>query len=83
MNSGMIGKVAKAHRYAEEGDRVQFSEFTVAVRGDNANHEVSFAHGVWACTCEFFQHHDTCAHTMTLELILEGMMEPAHERAVA
>ena len=83
MNSGMIGKVEKAHRYAEQRHRFQFTELRVHVKGDNSDHEASFADGQWRCTCEFFEHHDTCAHSMALELLLEGMLDRQPQLAIA
>ena len=77
MDSGMIGKVEKAHRYSRERDRLQFSQIAVTVAGDNSSHEVRFEDGSWHCGCDFFTHHRTCAHTMTLELVLEGMLPQA------
>ena len=81
MDSGMIGKVEKAHRYAREADRLQFSQIAVAIAGDNGTHEVRFDGTQWDCTCDFFAPRRTCAHTMTLELILQGMLPS--EAAVA
>lgn len=74
MHSGMIGKVAKAHRYAEERDRFQVAQLDVTVRGDNDSHRVQLAQGHWNCSCDFFGHNATCAHTMALELVLRGML---------
>ena len=75
MDYGMIGKIEKAKRYAQEKDRFQFKSFTVVVKGDNNSHEVSFANGEWKCDCEFFATHGRCVHTMALEEILNGMIE--------
>jgi hypothetical protein len=74
MNSGMIGKIDKAHRYAEERDRFEMRSFTVVVHGDNSDHQVSYDAGQWSCECEFFHHNECCAHTMALELILGDMV---------
>ena len=74
MQSGMIGKIEKAHRYAEERDRFTVQGLSVAVRGDNADHEVTLDGGSWRCGCRFFAAHDTCAHTMALERVLNGML---------
>ena len=80
MESGMIGKVAKAHRYARERDRLHVTQLTVSVAGDNSTHEVRLDHGRWECTCDFFVHRRACAHTMTIELVLEGaVLEPETE----
>ena len=81
MHSGMIGKVEKARRYSRERDRLQFTQLTVSVDGDNGSHEVRYDLGRWTCSCDFFTHRQTCAHTMTLELVLAGML--SEEAAVA
>ena len=79
MHSGMIGKVAKARRYAEERERFDMTSLEVTVRGNNDAHRVSLSDGRWSCGCEFFNHNATCAHTMALEILLEGML-PASVR---
>ena len=71
MDPGMSGKVGKAHRYARERDRLQFSQIAVSIAGDNGSHQVRFDNGQWECNCDFFAHRHACAHTMTLELVLE------------
>jgi len=74
VNSSVIGKIEKAKRYARERDRVRFSALSVHFRGENDEHDVSFADDKWHCTCEFFAGHGTCAHSMALEHLLEGML---------
>jgi hypothetical protein len=74
MNSGLIGKVEKAKRYAQERDRARFCEFTVAFRGENDHHTVSFKEGTWRCSCDFFAGNGLCSHTMALERILGEML---------
>jgi hypothetical protein len=74
VNSSVIGKIEKAKRYARERDRMRFSALSVHFRGENDEHEVSFADDKWHCTCEFFAGHSTCAHSMALEHVLEGML---------
>ena len=77
MDSGMIGKIQKAKRYAEERNRIHFNEFTVTFDGTNNAHTVRYANGEWTCDCDFFHSHGRCSHTMALEMILEGMIVPA------
>ena len=79
MDYGMIGKIEKAKRYAQERNRFQFHSFSVSVAGDNNTHEVNFTHGEWSCDCDFFKSRGRCVHTIALETILEGMTgkEPA------
>lgn len=77
MYSGMIGKIDKAHRYAAERDRFQFEDLRVTIKGNNDDHAVTFHEGAWRCECDFFRHEETCAHTMALEVLLDGMVEVA------
>lgn len=77
MDSGLIGKIDKAKRYAEEKNRVKFEGFSATIRGDNNEHQVQYQQGKWQCTCNYFSKHGVCAHTLGMELILEGMVTPA------
>jgi hypothetical protein len=74
VNSSVIGKIEKAKRYAQERDRMQVKSLTVHFRGTNDDHEVQLENGKWHCGCDFFENHGTCAHTMALERVLEGML---------
>jgi len=74
MDYGMIGKLEKAKRYAQERDRFLFQSFRVTVRGANNDHTVTYEEGKWSCDCDFFRSRGRCSHTMSLEIILEGMV---------
>ena len=74
MDYGMIGKIEKAKRYAEERDRIRIESLTVTFEGDNNPHTVHFQSGSWQCDCDFFQTRGRCSHTMALEIILEEML---------
>jgi hypothetical protein len=74
MDYGMIGKIEKAKRYAQERDRIHFTDMSVTFDGENNNHTVNFTGGEWKCDCEFFLTRGRCSHTMALEMILEGMI---------
>ena len=74
MDYGLIGKIEKAKRYAEERNRIQFNEFTVTLTGENNNHTVHYVDGHWKCDCDFFQTRQRCSHTMALEIVLEKMV---------
>lgn len=76
MDHGMIGKIEKAKRYAEQRDRIKFTAFTVTLEGENNPHTVHFDHGQWTCDCSFFSSRGVCSHTMAMERIL-GVMLPA------
>jgi len=74
MDYGMIGKIEKAKRYAEERDRISVNDLTVTFNGTNNPHMVTFKNESWQCDCSFFQTRGRCSHTMALEMILEGMI---------
>ncbi len=79
MNSGMIGKIQKAKRYAEELERIRFDEFNVTIKGDHNIHTVSYKQGRWSCDCGFFAQRGVCSHTMAMERILGVMLPVAQE----
>jgi len=67
MNYGLIGKIYKAKRYAEEPKRFRFNSFDVTFHGDNNDHHVTFTNGTFQCDCEFFITNQRCAHSMALQ----------------
>ena len=74
MQSSLIGKIEKAKRYAEEKDRIKFSELTVKFRGDNDEYVLTFRQGKWTCSCHHFASEGICSHTMALQRILGEML---------
>ncbi len=74
MNSGLIGKIEKARRYAQERNRIHIDQLHLRFEGENDAHEVELRDGHWRCTCDFFAGWDTCSHTMALERVLDGML---------
>ncbi len=76
MQSSLIGKIEKAKRYAQETDRVTFSEFSVKFRGENNTYNTGYKDGKWHCSCSFFSSWGLCSHTMALEKILGNMLPP-------
>ena len=79
MDSGLIGKLEKAKRYAEDRKRFRFNKFNATFHGDNNEHNVSFENGVFHCDCEFFITHKRCGHSMALEILLKDMIHVAEE----
>ena len=77
MDSGMISKIQKARRYAEERDRITVDEFAVTFRGTHDTYRVTYRQGRWSCGCGFFAQRGVCSHTMALERILMGMVIPS------
>lgn len=76
MDYGMIGKIEKAKRYANERERIQFESFKATIAGEHSQHTVMFD-GAWHCDCSFFQSRGVCSHTMAMERILEDMLPEA------
>jgi len=74
MDYGMIGKIEKAKRYAEQKDRIHIQELTVTFEGENNPHTVRLENSNWTCDCDFFHTRGRCSHTMALEMILKGML---------
>ena len=74
MDYGMIGKIDKAKRYAEQRDRIRIDSLRVTFEGRNNPHTVYLEDGEWQCDCDFFKTRGRCSHTMALEIILEDMI---------
>ena len=45
MDHGIVGKIEKSKRYAEEPERFEFNNFTINFDGDNNDHTVTCPHG--------------------------------------
>ena len=74
MQSSLIGKIEKAKRYAQEPERVTFSELSVKFRGENNDYTTEYKEGEWHCSCHFFSNWGVCSHTMALERMLSNML---------
>lgn len=82
MHSDLIGKIEKARRYAQEPERVEISELTATIRGDNGTtHTVTLKDGHWDCKCSFFRIWGTCAHVMAMQRILDPMLSDQARQA--
>ena len=79
MDANLINEIAKAKRFAEEPERIQFTKFETTFRGENDIHTVTYDKGVWHCTCRFFHDYGDCSHTMAMMRIL-GVTVPAANR---
>ncbi|MFC2018888.1 MAG: hypothetical protein ABH839_02880 [Chloroflexota bacterium] len=74
MQSSLIGKIEKAKLYAQERDRITFSEFSVKFRGEHDDYDTGYKDGKWHCSCHFFSNWGICSHSMALERLLSGML---------
>ena len=82
MQSSLIGKIEKAKRYAQETDRITFSELSVKFRGENDTYTTGYSDGKWHCSCRFFSNWGVCSHTMALEKVLDGMLPKEAQKTV-
>ena len=76
MNSSMIGKIEKAHRYAQEPERVRFQSLKATFHGGHDDHNVELSDGHWRCSCHTFSSHvlGTCAHVMAIQQMISPML---------
>jgi len=74
MDYGLIGKLEKAKRYAEDRSRFRFNQFDLTFHGDNNDHHVTYENGSFNCDCEFYLTHKRCGHSMALEILLKDML---------
>ena len=77
MDSGLIGKIEKGKRYAQEADRVHVALLRVNFHGEHSEHQVGYNEGAWNCDCGSFQHWGLCSHVIALETIFTGYLMPA------
>lgn len=77
MYSSMIGKIEKAHRYANEPERVKFTSVEATISGDNDEYHVKLTPDGWQCSCNTFRSGvlETCSHVMAMQLVLGKMLD--------
>ncbi len=78
----IVSDVKKAKRYSQETDRIRILRFECHFEGYNKDHYITYNAGNWTSTASFFAQRGVCSHTMTLEKILKGMVEPARVQPV-
>ena len=76
MNSSMIGKIEKAHRYAREPERIRLRSLEATFHGGHDDYAVRLSDGRWECSCHTFSSHvvGTCSHVMAMQQILSAML---------
>ena len=75
MDYGMIGKIEKSKRYAQEPQRVTLNSLQVEFKGDNNSYKVSLDQTGWHCSCPGYGQHKICPHIMSLERLLRPMLK--------
>lgn len=79
----IVSDVEKANRYSQERDRIRIVDFDCRFEGYNRDHRVTYDRGAWTSTASFFAQRGVCSHTMALEKILKGFVEPVRAMPVA
>lgn len=79
----IVSDVKKAKRYSQEIDRIHIVSFACRFEGYNKTHEITYDEGQWTSSASFFAQRGVCSHTMALEKILKGFVEPARAQPVA
>ena len=73
----IVSDVEKARRYSQETDRIGLVSFDCAFEGYSKMHRITYDSGKWTSTASFFARRGVCSHTMALEKILKGFVQPA------
>lgn len=82
IHSAIVSKIEKAHRYAQEPDRIRFESLRLHFVGDNEGHDVSLGPEGWQCTCHFFGSWATCCHVLTMQKLLGPMLPEAAQTSI-
>jgi hypothetical protein len=75
MDYGMIGKIEKAKRYAQEPQRITFLSLNADFKGDNNAYQMSLGPEGWDCSCAGFRAHGICPHVMSMERLFKPMIK--------
>ncbi|HEX9988598.1 MAG TPA: SWIM zinc finger family protein [Chloroflexia bacterium] len=74
MNSSLIGKIEKAHRYEQEPERVSIQSLTADFNGEHNTYHLNLENNHWSCSCSFYSGYGTCSHVMAVQRILAPML---------
>jgi hypothetical protein len=75
MDYGMIGKIEKAKRYAEEPERMTFNNLAVAFKGEHGDYEILLNAEGWHSNSPAFKAQGIDVHIMALEKVLDKMLK--------
>ena len=83
MQSTIVTKAEKAHRYAQERDRLRISAIEGTFEAGGGTHLVRLGPDGWACDCEFHGQYGVCPHTEAASRMLDAhLAESAKPRVV-
>jgi hypothetical protein len=83
MQSTIVTKAEKAHRYAQERDRLHISALEAVFEAGGGNHVIRLGANGWTCDCEFAGTHGVCPHMEAASRMLDvHLVEAAKPRVV-
>jgi hypothetical protein len=83
MQSTIVTKAEKAHRYAQERDRLRITSLEGTFEAGGGTHVLRLADDAWSCDCEFWQAHAVCPHAEAASRMLDTHLpEAAKPRVV-
>lgn len=63
-------KRRKAKEYADQPERFNMVSIKLKMNSTHGIRLISYDHGKWECSCDFFQKRGVCSHTMSAQEIL-------------
>jgi hypothetical protein len=77
MHSSMVSRIEKAHRYAQEPERIELGQLSATFHGSHDDYTVALRDGQWTCTCHTAAHTPggMCSHVMALQRLLDPMLD--------
>jgi hypothetical protein len=83
MQSTIVTKAEKAHRYAQEPDRLRISALQATFEAGGGQHVLTLGADGWICDCEFGTQHGVCPHAEAASRMLDvHLVEAAKPRVV-
>lgn len=83
MQSTIVTKAEKAHRYAQELDRLRISAIEATFDAGGGRHVIRLGEAGWSCDCEFSQAYGVCPHMEAASRMLDAhLVEAAKPRVV-
>jgi hypothetical protein len=83
MQSTIVTKAEKAHRYAHERDRLRISTIEATFDAGGGRHVIRLRDDGWTCDCEFASSYGVCPHTEAASRMLDAhLSEAAKPRVV-
>ena len=83
MQSTIVTKAEKAHRYAQERDRLHISALEATFEAGGGTHVIRLGEDGWTCDCEFAGTYRVCPHMEAASRMLDiHLVEAAKPRIV-